>query len=109
MKIRLLENAFIRGFEKKASHPEFVPSDPDKPARMGRMSMLIRPNGKGQVMMNRDLEEEGAPFVSYKDLAERELMGIFGLSYDKAHALVNRLHQKARLKEAGHERHGVPV
>jgi len=107
MKENPLDTSKIQWREKKAEHPEIVPSDPDKPARMGRMSMLIRPSGKGRVMFNRDLEEEGASFVSYENLAERELMGIFGFTQSQAHALVSRLHRKARLKEAGHEGNGV--
>lgn len=102
-----LQKAFVKGFEKRAEHPEFIPSDPDKPARMSRMSMLIRPSGKGKVLINRDLEEKEAPFVPYTELAERELMGIFGFSREQAHALVSRLHQKSHLKEAGDEGHGV--
>lgn len=107
--IRFPEDPTEARVEKKAEHPEILPSDPDRPARMSRMSMLIRPSGKGKVLINRDLEEKEAPFVPYTELAERELMGIFGFSREQAHALVSRLRRKAHLKEASDERHGIQV
>ena len=84
--------------KKLSEIPEIIPSDPDRPARMSEMSLFLRPGGKGRLEFNPELE--GKDFVPSREIAVRELMGIFGLTRGKAREIVDRLKARSRLRRA---------